>query len=87
MNKFIVALAVVAPLLGGASCTTEQKTQALQVGCEADAIVVPLAEVGATAATITSPGAAIANQAAQAADAPVHAQIQNDCAKLVPATN
>lgn len=82
LNKIVIVSGVL--LLSACSGTTN--TAALQTACTVDAIAVPLAEVGATAATVTQPGAEVANQAAQAADAPVHALIQKDCANLVPTT-
>lgn len=82
MKYAYIVMPLIAIALGGASCTTEQKTEALQVACTVDAIGVPLAEAVATAAAVTNPGAETANQVAQVADAPVHTQVQNDCAQL-----
>jgi len=63
-----------------AACTTGEE----QAACTADAIAVPIAEAGADAASVANPTVAPANVAAQTADAPVHNQIQSDCAKLNP---
>jgi hypothetical protein len=77
MRKIVLT----ATLLGLAGCSTSQ----LQTACTVDAVVVPVATATATAVAVGDPAISPAVGAAIAADAPVHKQIQVDCAALAAA--